>query len=215
MQQKERVAGLILCLLSIRRHTCRERDLSWRARLNGGLDRRRPKRCAIGEAGFDVLWGFSAIATPEGYGTDAGRCLRAIPGRSPGAHDGHAAGRAHRRRQCRRDRQVARLDRPRVDPAGRGPVERRRAAADAAQRAGKIERRSTPGSTRRSRSPRTASGRPDRRRSLARIAIFVGSTRGMLLESVLVGLVAVPLAPVAKDVATALKAATDALRART
>jgi hypothetical protein len=37
----------------------------------------------------------------------------------------------------------------------------------------------------------------------------------MLLESVLVGLVAVPLAPVAKDVATALKAATDALRART
>ena len=47
------------------------------------------------------------------------------------------------------------------------------------------------------------------------IAIFVGYTQGRLLQAVLVGLVAVPLAPVAKDVATALKAATDALKART
>jgi hypothetical protein len=48
------------------------------------------------------------------------------------------------------------------------------------------------------------------------IALVVGWQLGVpLLQAVLVGVAAVPLAPVAKDVAAALKAAADALRART
>ncbi len=47
------------------------------------------------------------------------------------------------------------------------------------------------------------------------IAVTVGLMKHMVLQSVLIGLVAVPLAPIAKDVATALKSAAEALRART
>src|SRR5262245_56896674 len=47
------------------------------------------------------------------------------------------------------------------------------------------------------------------------IAIAVGVILNRVLESVLIGLTAVPLAPIAKDVASALKSAAEALRART
>lgn len=48
------------------------------------------------------------------------------------------------------------------------------------------------------------------------IALFVGRQLAVpQLQSFIVGLAAVPLAPIAKDVAAALKAAADALRART
>ena len=48
------------------------------------------------------------------------------------------------------------------------------------------------------------------------IALLVGWQLGVpLLQALLVGVAAVPLAPVAKDVAAALKAAADAMRART
>lgn len=47
------------------------------------------------------------------------------------------------------------------------------------------------------------------------IGTVVGAYLGMRFEGVIVGLAAVPLAPIAKDVGTAIKSAAEALRART
>jgi hypothetical protein len=47
------------------------------------------------------------------------------------------------------------------------------------------------------------------------IALAVGLTVGQPFQALLVGIAAVPLAPIAKDVATALRSAADALRQRT
>lgn len=47
------------------------------------------------------------------------------------------------------------------------------------------------------------------------IALIVGVRLGRMFEAALVGVAAVPLAPVAKDIVTAIRAAANALRART
>jgi hypothetical protein len=46
------------------------------------------------------------------------------------------------------------------------------------------------------------------------IGVLVGAYLGMLFEGVIVGIAAVPLAPVAKDIGTAIRSAAEALRAR-
>jgi hypothetical protein len=47
------------------------------------------------------------------------------------------------------------------------------------------------------------------------IALSVGIYLNRIFEGLIVGLAAVPLAPIAKDLVSALKAASDAIRART